>query len=188
MGELIVFNHVTLDGFFTDEKGDMSFAHHHHGDAEWNAFVEQNAGGGGALLFGRITYEMMAGYWPTAQAQQSMPGVAERMNGMPKVVFSRSLTQVSWSNTTLLHGDLVNEVRKLKVTSATDVTILGSGSIVAQLAPEGVIDEYQLIVNPIVLGKGRTMFDGVTKRVALQPTRSRTFRNGNILLCYVPKA
>jgi dihydrofolate reductase len=188
MGKLIVFNHVTLDGFFTDEKGDMSFAHHHHGDAEWNAFVEQNAGGGGALLFGRITYEMMAGYWPTAQAQQSMPGVAERMNGMPKVVFSRSLTQVSWSNTTLLHGDLVNEVRKLKVTSATDVTILGSGSIVAQLAPEGVIDEYQLIVNPIVLGKGRTMFDGVTKRVALQPTRSRTFRNGNILLCYVPKA
>jgi dihydrofolate reductase len=188
MGKLIVFNHVTLDGFFTDEKGDMSFAHHHHGDAEWNAFVEQNAGGGGALLFGRITYEMMAGYWPTAQAQQSMPGVAERMNGMPKVVFSRSLTQVSWSNTTLLHGDLVNEVRKLKVTSATDVTILGSGSIVAQLAPEGVIDEYQLIVNPIVLGKGRTMFDDVTKRVALQPTRSRTFRNGNILLCYVPKA
>jgi dihydrofolate reductase len=187
MGELIVFNHVTLDGFFTDEKGDMSFAHHHHGDAEWNAFVEQNAGGGGALLFGRITYEMMAGYWPTAQAQQSMPGVAERMNGMPKVVFSRSLTQVSWSNTTLLHGDLVNEVRKLKVTSATDVTILGSGSIVAQLAQAGLIDEFLLVLNPIALGSGRTIFDGVEGPLTFKQTTVRSFANGNVLVCYTTR-
>ncbi len=186
MPKLIVFNHVTLDGYFTGVNGDMSFAHEGSDDAEWSAFVEQNAGGGGALLFGRVTYDLMAGYWPTAQARQSMPAVADRMNGMPKFVVSRTMQRADWSNTTLLNGDLVADVRQAKQSAGMAITILGSGSIVAQLAPEGLIDEYHFIVNPVVLGAGRTMFERVARSVKLTPMTSRTFRNGKILLSYEP--
>ena len=164
----------------------MSWAHKGTDDAEWNAFVAGNASGGGVLLFGRVTYEMMASYWPTPQAGESMPVVAERMNAMPKVVFSRTLDAVSWSNTTLHKGDLVAEVRKMKRTPGDDITILGSGTIVSQLAPEGLIDEYQIVVNPLVVGGGRTMFAGIRTKVILRPTRTRVFGNGNVLLCYEP--
>jgi len=82
--KLIVFNHVSLDGYFVDANGDMSWAHKQ--DAEWNAFVEENASGGGTLVFGRITYDLMASFWPTPMAMQMMPVVAERMNNLPKVV------------------------------------------------------------------------------------------------------
>src|SRR5512140_2439657 len=97
MRRLTVFNTVSLDGYYTDSKGDMSFAHNDRQDAEWDAFVESNAKGGGMLLFGRITYELMASFWPTPMAAQSMPVVAERMNNLPKVVFSRTLNKASWN-------------------------------------------------------------------------------------------
>ena len=113
MRRLVVFNQVTLDGYFTDPRGDMSWAHKDPGDAEWNAFVGGNASGDGALLFGRITYEMMASFWPTPAAMEMMPAVAEGMNRMPKYVVSRTLKKVAWKNTTLVKGELVAEVRKL---------------------------------------------------------------------------
>jgi dihydrofolate reductase len=138
------------------------------------------------LVFGRITYEMMAGWWPTPQALQSMPAVAARMNSLPKVVFSRTLEQASWSNTTLVKSDLPAAVRKMKQEPGNDLVILGSGSIVAQLAQEGLIDEFQIALTPIVLGKGRTMFDGVRKRLNLKLTSSRAFANGNVFLRYEP--
>jgi dihydrofolate reductase len=186
MRKLVVFNQVTLDGYFTDLKGDMSWAHKQ--DPEWNAFVAENATGGGVLVFGRITYEMMASWWPTPQAIQSMPVVAEQMNKLPKVVFSRTLDQASWNNTKLVKGDLAAEVRKMKQEPGPDMAIMGSGSIVSQLAQEGLIDEYQIVVNPIVLGKGRTMFDSVAEKLTLKRTKTRAFGNGNVLLCYQPMA
>ena len=186
MRKLIVFNHVTLDGYFTDRNGDMSWAHGGKDDAELNAFVAENASGDGRLLFGRITYELMARYWPTPIALKNDPVVAEGMNRMPKVVFSRTLDRVSWSNTTLVKGDLASEVRKMKNEPGSGMTILGSGSIVSQLAPEGLIDEYQVVVNPIVLGKGRTMFDDVKARLNLKLTKTRTFGSGKVYLCYEP--
>jgi dihydrofolate reductase len=186
MRKVIVFNQVTLDGYFTDLKGDMSWAHKQ--DPEWNAFVAENATGGGVLVFGRITYEMMASWWSTPQAIQSMPVVAEQMNQLPKVVFSRTLDQASWNNTKLVKGSLAAEVRKMKQEPGPDMAIMGSGSIVSQLAQEGLIDEYQIVVNPIVLGKGRTMFDSVTERLTLKRTKTRAFGNGNVLLCYQPMA
>ncbi len=184
MRKLIVFNHVSLDGYFVDRNGDMSWAKADHQDAEWDAFVAGNASGGGVLVFGRITYEMMASFWPTPLAIEGMPAVAEGMNSMEKVVFSKTLKQVSWNNTKLVKGDMAAEIRKMKKESGKDMVILGSGSIVAQLAPEGLIDEYQIVVNPIVLGKGRTMFDGVKDKLALKLTKSRTFGNGNVFLSY----
>ncbi len=184
MRKLVVFNHVSLDGYFVDENGDMSWARSDHQDAEWNAFVTENASGGGVLVFGRITYQLMASFWPTPVAIENMPGVAEGMNSASKVVFSRTLDQASWTNTKLVKGDLAGEIRKMKAEPGEGMAILGSGTIVSQLAAEGLIDEYMIVVNPVVLGKGRTMFDGVKAKLKL--TKTRAFTNGNVLLCYEP--
>jgi dihydrofolate reductase len=188
MRKLIVFNHMSLDGYFTDANGDMSFAHNDNQDAEWDAFVASNASGGGILLFGRITYELMANFWPTPFAAEHMPLVAERMNNLPKVVFSRTLDNASWNNTKLVKGDMTGEIRRMKKGSGEDMVILGSGSMVSQLAQEGLIDEYQIVVDPVVLGKGRTMFEGIRAKLPLRLKKTRTFGNGNVLVCYVPMA
>ena len=179
---------MSLDGYFTDAKGDMSFAHNNRQDAEWDAFVAGNASGGGVLVFGRITYELMASFWPTPFAAKSMPVVAERMNNLQKVVFSRTLDQASWNNTKLVKSDMTVEIRRMKKEPGEDMVILGSGSIVSQLAEHGLIDEYQIVVDPVVIGKGRTMFDGIKEKLALRLTKTRTFGNGNVLLCYEPMA
>jgi dihydrofolate reductase len=182
MRKLIVFNHVSLDGYFVDASGDMSWAKADHQDPEWNTFVADNAKGGGVLVFGRITYEMMASFWPTPFAIESMPVIAEGMNSMPKVVFSRTLEQASWNNTKLVKGDMAAEIRKMKQETGDGMAIMGSGTIVSQLTREGLIDEYQVVVNPIVLGNGRTMFDGVKEKLNLKLTKSRTFGNGKLFL------
>ena len=183
MRRLTVFNSVSLDGYFTGENGDLSWAHK-QADPEWNEFVAGNASGNGALLFGRITYEMMAGFWPTPAAQETMPDVADGMNRMPKIVASRSLGRPSWQNTRVIKGDLASEVGKLKKESAHDIVILGSGTIVSQLTQARLIDEYQLVVVPVVLGKGRTMFEGIAHPLALKPRKTRGFANGNVVLSY----
>jgi dihydrofolate reductase len=140
------------------------------------------------LVFGRITYELMQSYWPTPEALKNDPVVAERMNSLPKVVFSRTLDQASWKNTKLVKGDPAAAMREMKKEPGDDMVIFGSGSIVSQLAQEGVIDEYQIVVIPVVLGTGRTMFDGIKKMLTLKPTKTRTFGNGNVFLCYQPTA
>ncbi len=186
MRKLSVFDSVSVDGFFVDRHGDMSWAKGEP-DEEFDAFTSENAKHGGMLLFGRVTYELMAGFWPTTQARRAMPTVAERMNSLPKVVFSRTLKEASWNNTALIRGDLVTEARRLKQQPGPDMVILGSGSIVAQLARvPGLIDEYQLVVVPIVLGSGRTIFQGVESNVMLDLKASRTFDNGKIYLSYQP--
>lgn len=185
MGKLIVFNSISLDGFFVDMNGDMSWAHNTNKDAEWDAFVASNASGGGILLFGRKTYDLMVSYWPTQLALQNDPVVAEGMNDLQKVVFSRTLDRISWKNTRLVKDGLVEEIRRMKNEPGTDIVILGSGSIVSQLSRERLIDEYQVVVIPVVLGSGRTMFEGLKEKLALKLTRTRIFNNGNIFLTYV---
>lgn len=187
MRKLIVFNQVTLDGYFAGPGGDISWAHKDPNDAEWNAFVAENATSGGMLIFGRITYELMAGYWPTPRAIENDPMVAQGINALPKVVFSRTLDKASWNNTKLVKGDPAAEVRKMKQEPGPAMAILGSGSIVAQLAEAGLIDEFQFVVNPVILGQGRTMFEGLKEKLTLKLTKTRTFANGNVLLCYEPR-
>lgn len=188
MRQIVVFNHVSLDGYFVDENGNMSWAKSDQRDKEWNAFVAENANGDSPLLFGRVTYELMASYWPTPMADQHDPVVAERMNKLQKVVFSRTLDRASWNKTKLVKGNLAVEIRKMKEEPGEDMVILGSGSIVSQLAQEGLIDAYQIVVIPVVLGKGRTMFDGVKEKLNLKLTKTRAFGNGNVFLSYEPAA
>jgi dihydrofolate reductase len=103
-------------------------------------------------------------------------------------VFSRTLEAASWNNTKLVKSDPGAEIRKLKNEPGGGMCVLGSGTIVAQLAEQGLVDEYNLVVVPVVLGKGRTMFDGVKKKLGLKPIKTRAFANGNVLLCYEPVA
>jgi dihydrofolate reductase len=174
---------VTVDGYFTDQNGDMSWAHKQD-DPEWNAFTAENAKSGGELLFGRVTYDLMASFWPTPAAAQMAPEIAEGMNKAPKVVFSKKLDEASWNNTRVIKGNLAEEIRKLKEAPGDGLVLMGSGTIISQIALEGVIDEYQMIVNPLALGKGRTMFDGIEGKLNLTLTSTRAFQNGNVLLSY----
>lgn len=185
--KLGAFIHISLDGYYCDPRGDMSFAHKPPDDAEWNDFVTGNASGGGVLLFGRTTYDMMAAWWPTPMAAKAMPEVAARMNAMPKIVFSRTMTSADWSNTTVVKDDLVGTVRRMKDETGPDMVILGSGSIVEQLAGAGLIDTFQVVVNPVALGDGKSLFSGLTGRLDLVLTNTRVFGNGSVVLWYAPR-
>lgn len=181
MRRLSVFNNVSLDGYIADENGDMSWAHKQ--DPEWASFTAENASGEAELLFGRVTYDLMVGFWPTPQAREAMPDVARAMNEMPKVVFSRTLEKPGWQNTRLVKGDPADEVRRMKAEPGPGMLIMGSGSIVSQLTDAGLIDEYQVVVHPVVLGRGRGMFD-VREKASLAFKKARTFGNGNVVLWY----
>ena len=186
MRKLRVFNAITVDGYFTNRQGDMSWAHAQQ-DAEWNEFSRGNAGGEVTFLFGRVTYDLMKSFWPTQKAREMAPEIAETMNSRQKLVFSRTLTEATWNNTKLLMGDLVHEVKKLKQESGPDLLIFGSGTLVAPLAEAGLIDEYQMVLNPLGLGSGRTLFEGTREKLPLRLTKSRVFKNGNVVLWYEPR-
>jgi dihydrofolate reductase len=185
MRRLVVFNNVSLDGFFVDGRGDMSWAH--RADPEWNEFTNANASSGGELVFGRITYEMMAAFWPSPMAREVSPVVADRMNAAPKVVFSRTLARAGWNNTRLFKDDLAGAVRRLKAEAGPALVVMGSGTVVAQLSEARLVDEYQLVVQPIVLGAGRTLFQGLTKPFDLSLQGTRTFKNGNVVHTYASR-
>lgn len=183
MSQLSVFNLVTLDGYFAGPGGDISW---HNVDPEFQELANEASNSGNTLLFGRVTYELMAGYWPSPEAIKDDPVVARGMNRAEKIVFSRTLKNADWNNTRLVKDDMLAEVRTLKQGSGKDLTILGSGSIVAQLAQEGLIDEFEILLNPVVLGQGKTMFEGIQDRFSLKLKSARTFKNGNVLLDYGP--
>ena len=185
MRKLIVFNNVSLDGYFTDANNDMSWAH--KSDAESNDFAASNASGKGVLVFGRKTYDLMVKFWPTPQAKQMFPEVAEGMNKSQKIVFSRTMDAPTWDNTRLIKENIVDEMKKLKSESGEGMVIMGSGTIVSQFSEARLIDEYQFLVNPIVLGSGRTLFEGVKEKFGLKQTNLRSFKNGNLFVCYQPE-
>jgi len=184
MGKLSVFNFVTLNGYFKGPEGDIGW--HKHG-AEENEYAAEGLASENTLLFGRLTYEMMASYWPTPMAIKNDPTVAEGMNKADKIVFSRTLKKTEWINTRLVKHDIVEEVRKMKLTHEKDMTILGSGSIVTLFAEHGLIDQYQIMVDPVVLGDGTPLFKGISHKLDLKLTNTRTFRSGVVMLSYEPK-
>jgi len=182
MRRLTVFNAMSLDGFIADSTGDMSWAHRQ--DQEWDSFVRGNANGEGVLVFGRKTYDMMAGYWPTPMAAENAPAVRKRMNELQKIVFSQTMEKALWQNTTLLKGHLEEEVQRLKQQPGPDLVILGGASIVAQLSDARLIDEYQVALAPILLGGGRSMFAAIREKLALRLAGTLSFGNGTVFLTY----
>lgn len=186
MPTLSAFMNVSIDGCFCDSKGDLGAFYAMRADPEFQAFTEENAKGGGRLVFGRKTYDMMAGYWPSPMAKQQNPVVAGQMNAREKFVISHEMKTADWANTTVLNGDLAAEVKKLKAAPGTDMVILGSGSIVSQLTEAKLLDGLQLVVNPIVFGDGRKLMEGLGKTLSWTLTRSRAFKNGAVFLNYAP--
>ena len=182
MRKLTMFNSVSLDGYFTDGSGDMGWAHSQ--DPEWERFTSENAKGEAEFLFGRKTWQMMASFWPTPQAAQMLPSVAKAMNETRKSVFSHTLTDANWQNSRLVKGELVSEVKRMKGESGPGLLLMGSGQIVAQLTQAGLIDTYQIVTVPIVIGAGRSLFEGVTSRARLRLAKSRAFANGNVVSWY----
>lgn len=183
MRKVTVFNFVTLNGHFEGPKGDISW--HRHG-AQENEYSAENLKSGGTLLFGRVTYEMMASYWPTPIAIKNDPVVAEGMNNADKIVFSRTLKRAEWNNTRVVKDNIVEEIKKMKQMPGKDMTLLGSGSILAQFAEHGLIDEYEIMVDPVVIGDGTPIFKDIKHKLDLKLTMARTFSSGVVLLCYQP--
>lgn len=180
MRTLKVFESISVDGYFSDPHGDMSFAHAVPPDPEFAAWVGQNASGDGELMFGRKTYEMMFSFWASELAAQQMPDAARGINAAKKYLASKTVVP-TWNNTQLLAGDLIDAVIALKAQPGPPIVILGSGSIALQLGDAELVDEYQFVVIPTALGAGRTVFRGGRK---LCLTEQRTFKNGNVVLSY----
>jgi dihydrofolate reductase len=183
MKKLFVFDLVSLDGYFEGPKRDISW---HNVDAEFNDYAIAMLDSVDTLLFGRVTYDLMAGFWPTPEAIRTDPIVAGKMNALSKVVFSRTLSKVGWNNTRLVKDDIEEEIRKMKQLPGRDMALLGSGNIMSQLAQRGLIDEYRIMVNPLVLGAGTPLFKGIKDRLDLKLLETRSFGNGNVALRYQP--
>jgi dihydrofolate reductase len=183
MRKLSVFNFMTLNGYFKGPNEDISW--HRHG-AEESQFAAEGAASESILLFGRKTYEMMASYWPTPDALKNSPEVAEGMNKSEKIVFSKTLKKAEWKNTKIINENILEEIRNIKQTPGKDMTVLGSGSIITQFADAGLIDEYQLMVDPVALGEGTPVFKGLMKKLDLKLTHSKVFKSGVVLLSYQP--
>jgi dihydrofolate reductase len=182
MRKIILFNLITLDGYFEGpNKWDIDW---HRVDDEFNQFSIEQLGQADGLIFGRVTYQGMASYWSTADALKDDTAVAARMNAIRKYVFSRTLDQVEWNNSVLVKGDAVKELQKLKGQPGKDLLIFGSGNLAATFTSHQLIDEYRLIVNPVVLGRGNPLFSQNIGPLKFRLNNTRVFHNGNILLSY----
>jgi dihydrofolate reductase len=179
MCKVIVWNMVTLDGYFEGPKSWEIDWHEYVWEDELERFVLDQAQEVGTLLFGRKTYEGMAGYWSTATGE-----VAEFMNSIPKVVFSNTLGAAGWSNTRLVRGGAEEEVARLKQEPGKDLFIFGSANLIGSLTKQALIDEYRIGLNPLVLGGGTPMFKPSKERMRLKLLEAWPMQSGVVLLRY----
>lgn len=186
MGKLSVFNFLTVNGFYKGPSEDISWHQHRAEGSEENEYGKEGTQQDNIILFGRVTYQMMKSYWPTPMAKEQNPVMAEGMNKAMKIVFSKKMKKADWENTEVINEDLVKSVKKLKQTATKDMIILGSGSITGQLTDAGLIDEYQFMIDPVAIGSGTTMFNGIKKKLDLELISSRIFNSGIVLLTYKP--
>lgn len=181
MRKLIMWNMVTLDGFFEGAHSwDLDFHELGWGE-ELQRFSNEQMSKADLVLYGRVTYEGMAKYWPTAKGE-----TAERMNAIQKVVFSRTLTSADWANTRLVGTEAADEVARLKQEPGKDILVFGSADLCASLMRAGLIDEYRIGLNPVVLGQGRPLFAPGTDRSTLRLLEARPLQTGCVLLRYAP--
>jgi dihydrofolate reductase len=178
MRKTFLFMMVTVDGYFEGVDHDISW---HNVDAEFNVFANQQLEESGALIFGHTTYELMAGYWPTAKG-----ATAKFMNEMPKYVASREPFTSDWNNTTIWSDDVVGKIKKLKEDAGKDIVVMGSNNLCVSLMEAGLMDEFRIMVNPVALGKGSPLFVGLSKTTKLRLIKTHEFKSGNMLQYYIP--
>jgi dihydrofolate reductase len=181
--KIFLFMMVSVDGYFEGPNHDISW---HNVDSEFVDFAILQLDEADTLIFGRRTYELMAGFWPSDQAIKADADTARRMNAYKKLVFSTSLKSVDWNNSEL-HKDHVSSVLKqLKNGAGKDIAVFGSSNLCLTLLSRGLLDEIRIMVNPVVLGAGTQLFDGIDSPLHLSLAKSKTFKSGNVLLTYVP--
>lgn len=182
MRKIKSFNFITLNGYFKGSNEDISW--HVHGE-EGNSFSEDQLQAQNVLLFGRRTFEMMRDFWTSPLAYDQYPVVAEKMNSSEKIVITNSLEQSDWQNTLIFKGNLIEILKNYKSTPGSDITILGSGSIVSQLTEAGLIDTYQFLIDPLVISDGIGLFDQLKKQMDLHLVDCKIFKkSGQVLLTY----
>ncbi len=179
MRKIIVSNMVSMDGFIARPNGEIDWF-------VWDNELERRTiemmGTIDTILFGRVTYEMMASYWPNATVDN--PYIKERMNSLSKIVFSRTLDKVEWNNSSLVSEIDPKRILRMKRMAGKNIVIFGSGKIVSAMALLGLIDEYRIIVNPIILGDGKSMFKGLKESQKLKLIDTMQFGSGVAILSY----
>jgi dihydrofolate reductase len=181
--KLYAFLVVTLDGFYEGPDGEFDWP---NVDEEFYEFAIAQLRDTDLLVFGRRTYEGMASYWPTPAARQDDPVVAELMNTLPKVVVSTTLASADWNSSTVVGGDLAEGITRLKQRPGKGIGIFGSPTLTVSLIELGVVDELRVMVNPIALGDGHSLFRTARERLPLELHQARIFKSGNVLLTYRP--
>ncbi len=180
MRKLIMMKNVSLDGC-ADHRVAVA-------DDELHDFATKLLDSVDIELFGRVTYELMESYWPHAiedpNATQSMIRFADKINAMPKIVFSKTLEKPKWNNTRLVRSDLVEEVATLKREVGKALSV-GGISVCQELMRHGLIDEYWILVHPVIWGKGMRLFDDRTEKIELKLMDTRTFNSGVVVLHYL---
>src|SRR5438874_10925942 len=187
MRKVIVTMWVTLDGFIAGPNDDMSWV---RVDDAMGTYEDNLVSSADTLLLGRVTYQSFAGSWPyvpdNPHASEGEKEYARKLNAMRKIVFSKTLPTVEWNNSSLMKEVLPEAITKLKQEPGREMLIYGSASIVRTLTNHGLIDEYQLLVHPVVLGSGKPLFQDIRDRRKLQLVKTKTFSSGVVGLYYQP--
>ncbi|KAA9340372.1 dihydrofolate reductase family protein [Larkinella humicola] len=185
MRKLVLFAHISLDGFAGDIAGGLRFLSYNE---ELQQFADELVKTVGAPVYGKNTYQLMAGYWPTVlddpNADKHSLDHARWVQQIPKIVFSTTLPSADWNNTTLIKDNLVEEVNTLKQQPGKDLVIFGSPGLAKSLMNLGLIDEYKLTLHPVILGAGINLFDNNTPMSKLKLLESKTLGSGVVTLHY----
>lgn len=181
MVKIFEFNMMSLDGFFARSNGDLDW---HNVDNEFGDFAVRQLHETSRIIFGRVTYEMMACFWPFSSAKKADPVVAALMNKLPKTVVSKTLKTVLWNNSSLVQNNIKQEILKLKESSAKDIAVFGSSKLSVSMIRMGLIDELRIMVNPVVLGSGIPLFGGIEHQLDMKLVSTKPFKSGNVLLTY----
>ncbi|HUA16110.1 MAG TPA: dihydrofolate reductase family protein [Verrucomicrobiae bacterium] len=177
MRKLIVSNVMSLEGFGEGPEKDVRWF---PADDEFFDYAKQMLRAADILLFGRVTYEHMAAYWPSAPKDE----IADKMNSLPKLVASRTLEEVPWNNSKLIKGDVAEEIAKLKKREGKDIVLLGSPILASGLLQQGLIDEYRVILAPVLIGSGSPLFKDIRETVRLKLEKTKVLKSGVTLLYY----
>lgn len=183
MRQLKVLNWVTVDGFIAGANGETDWF---VWDSEIETFYQEQQNKIDCIIYGRETYETMSQYWPNSEAKSELPSIVDHMNNTQKIVFSKSLDKANWNNTKIERDITKEQILSIKQESGKDIVIYGSGTIITQLSELELIDEYLLMINPVILGAGKPLFPNQTDRLKLNLTETQKFSCGSVLNTYKP--
>ncbi len=185
MRKVIIDTIISLDGYYTSLKNEIDWFDFDREEIDWSNEINRRVD---TMLYGRVTYEEFRTFWPKASPTPTGidSEIIGQLNGLPKVVFSRTLTDARWQPAVLVREDPAVAVAKLKQEPGKDMVVVGSGTLVAALIRSDLVDEYRIRVRPIILGAGKPIFVDPDARHSLKLIAARTFQNGVLALHYEP--